>query len=188
MATFPSDLLHTLPVFLHTQTSLQTKDILFFPTLCDKSRATFISVPARTRRSSSSAALFCIFIRVVLRKRLPLMYLIKGKARREECWGGTGVIMGVCLSYEARKTWASKVQPESFQQLRTPCFLHVTRALGAEPRPSIDVHVDFDVAPPSARGGLSGSRATDPQRCVESVAVTWSRQDNPTLEASEKFY
>lgn len=171
MATLPSDLLHTLPLFSSTpKQSSQTKDIL--PPLCDKSGATFISVPARTQRGSCSAALFCIFIRVVLRKHLPLMYLIKGKPWWEECWGEGGYY----LCDGARLTCASKVLTCASQQLRPPCFLHVTMHWERGPALLIAVHVDFDMALPSERGGMSGSRPAALQHCMGSVAVTCSHQ------------
>lgn len=79
---------HFLCFLLHSQTSSQTKDRLFFRLLCDRSGANF------HLRSGEDAARFffrsTIFIRVVLRKHLPSMHLIKGKAWWEECVGVGG--------------------------------------------------------------------------------------------------
>lgn len=182
MATLPSDLLHTLPVFLHTQTSSQTKDRLSPPHLCDKSGATFMSVPARTRHNASSAALFCIFIRVTLRKDPPLTYLMKGKAWWEECWGGGGYIRAFDLCVKGAKV--------RFPDTMLSACEH---AQGAEPRPLIAVHVDFDVALPSEHGGMSGSKPATFRRCkglkcCKCCSGLELHQDHQTQEASKKFY
>lgn len=61
-------------------------------------------------------------------------------------------------------------------------------ALGAEPRPLKAVHVDFDMAPPSERGGMSGSRPSALQQCMgKRCSHLELHQDHQTQEALERF-
>lgn len=109
---------------------------------------------ARTPRRSASAALFCIFIRVVLRKHLPLIYLIKALKTGGALYDGaplTGVYKVITC----------------FSAMLSAC----DHGPGAQPRPLRAVHVDFDMALSSERWGMSGSRPAALQRCMGSVAA-----------------
>lgn len=58
--------------------------------------------------------------------------------------------------------------PAAPATMLSTCDMHWERS----PALLIDVHVDFDMALPSGRGGMSGSRPAALQHCMGSVAVT----------------